>query len=315
VTIALAALVSFKVIGLVRDGGYSFPFGPEGKDHPFANFGYLIAAWRPTNGAPPTADPIITGALGDEEKKAAEAKAANPLGPDAMPAGDEASMEGKPAPAGDASVDASQPGSVADGAPGMAESTKMAQPGDPAPATEAPRQPSSETERALILRLQERREALDAREKEMQLREGLLTAAEKRIEDRIDELRRMEDGETAPPVADASGKPMPPKAARRADAATTLKNLVTMYEGMRPKDAARVFETLEKPVLVEVVRGMSPRKVSEIMASMKPEAAAKLTVALVESAAPKPKPAMMQPGGDLPAGELPRLPQGNPGTP
>ena len=53
-----------------------------------------------------------------------------------------------------------------------------------------------------------------------------------------------------------------------------------MYEAMKPKDAARVFDRLGLDVLVPVVQQMNPRKMSEVLAAMSPDRAEKLTVAL-----------------------------------
>ena len=66
--------------------------------------------------------------------------------------------------------------------------------------------------------------------------------------------------------------------------AKAIKNLVIMYESMKPKDAARVFDRLGLDVLVPVVQQMNPRKMSEVMAAMSPDRAEKLTVALATGA-------------------------------
>ncbi len=228
--IALVALLSFKTIGIVNNGGYAFPFGDSTRPHPLSNFGNLIAGWRPTN-----ADPIVTGALGGEKEapkpesggeKVAEA-ATTPADKPAEPAA---------APDAAANPSAADPTSPAAGAPAVANAT---------PAT-----PLSETERALMLRLQERRETLDKRAQEMDIREGLLQAAEKRLEDRIKDLRKAEEGagevpELSNPVAAAPGEPA--AAQRRGEPRQAIRNLVTMYEAMRAKEAARVFESLDPP--------------------------------------------------------------------
>ena len=84
-----------------------------------------------------------------------------------------------------------------------------------------------------------------------------------------------------------------------------VKNLVIMYEAMKPKDAARVFDRLALDILVPVVQQMNPRKMSDVLAAMSPEAAERLTVALsvrgrpvvAAERAPAPVPA----GTELPA--------------
>ena len=62
-------------------------------------------------------------------------------------------------------------------------------------------QPVSPSERAILERLQSRRQELEARAREIDIRESLLKAAEKRIESRVEELKAVEsritDGDRA----------------------------------------------------------------------------------------------------------------------
>jgi flagellar motility protein MotE (MotC chaperone) len=64
-----------------------------------------------------------------------------------------------------------------------------------------------------------------------------------------------------------------------------------------------VFDRLDLKVLVPVVNAMNPRKMSEVLAAMSPEAAERLTV---ELAKPSLRPGLSQVGAReaLPAGEL-----------
>jgi flagellar motility protein MotE (MotC chaperone) len=126
----------------------------------------------------------------------------------------------------------------------------------------------SSGERAVLERLQERRQELEARARELEIREGLLKAAEKRIETRIGELKEIEMQ-----VNGAAQKKDEAEAAR-------FKNLITMYESMKAKEAARVFDRLEMKVLLEVATQINPRRMSDILAQMSPEAAERLTVEL-----------------------------------
>jgi flagellar motility protein MotE (MotC chaperone) len=126
----------------------------------------------------------------------------------------------------------------------------------------------SPAERAVLERLQERRQELDQRARELDIREGLLTSAERRIEARINELKDIEARINA-----ASAKKDEAEIAR-------LKGVVTMYENMRAKDAARVFDRLDMRILIEVASQMNPRRMSDILAQMSPEAAERLTVEL-----------------------------------
>jgi flagellar motility protein MotE (MotC chaperone) len=78
-----------------------------------------------------------------------------------------------------------------------------------------------------------------------------------------------------------------------------------MYEGMKPKDAAKVFDRLEMPVLIQIASQIAPRKMSDILGLMSTEAAERLTVELARRAAPD----QSASAGDLPKIEGKMLPQ------
>jgi flagellar motility protein MotE (MotC chaperone) len=160
-------------------------------------------------------------------------------------------------------------------------------------------QPGSPAERALFERLGERREEIQQKGRELEMRERLLENAERRLETRLNELKGAED---------KAGEAQ----AKRGDTeAGAIRNLVTMYEAMKPKDAARVFDRLGHDVLVPVVMQMNPRKMSEVLAVMSPEAAEKLTVALATrsraAAAPAAAAAAVLPSTEPPAIEPPPM--------
>jgi len=133
-------------------------------------------------------------------------------------------------------------------------------------------QPVSPAEKAILERLGERREELEGRMRELEMRERLLNSAEKKLDGRVGDLKALEE------KADSSGAGKP-----AVEEAKAIKNLVIMYESMKPKDAARVFDRLGLDVLVPVVQQMNPRKMSEVLAAMAPDRAEKLTVALATS--------------------------------
>ena len=179
---------------------------------------------------------------------------------------------------------------------GSAPGAKKEEPPKPAaPATE-PAKPDgvvvfpdqspkmSESERAILERLQSRRQELEQRAREIEIRESLLKAAEKRIESKVEEMKSLEGK-----AATAAGQRNEQEAAR-------FKGIITMYEGMKPKDAAKVFDRLEMGVLIEIASQIAPRKMSDIMGLMQPEAAERLTVELARRAN----------GGDK-APELPKI--------
>lgn len=139
--------------------------------------------------------------------------------------------------------------------------------------------PQSPAETAILERLQERRAELDARAKELDMRESLLKAAEKRLEGRIAELKDLESR-----VNNSIQQRDEGDAAR-------FKNVVTMYESMKAKDAAKIFDRLELKILVEVASLINPRRMSDILAQMQPDAAQQLTVELAARSSSKDKPA------------------------
>src|SRR4051812_32614222 len=144
----------------------------------------------------------------------------------------------------------------------------------PEAALAAPEQPQiiSPSERAILERLQARRQELEARAREIEIRESLMKSAEKRIESRIEELKAVEAR-----IATATGAKTETDAAR-------FKGIVTMYESMKPKDAAKVFDRLEMSVLYEIASQIAPRKMSDILGLMQAEAAERLTVELARRA-------------------------------
>jgi flagellar motility protein MotE (MotC chaperone) len=136
---------------------------------------------------------------------------------------------------------------------------------------------ASAGERAVLERLQTRRQELDTRNRELEMRENLLKAAEKRLEAKVSELRNTETRvNTAMGTRDQVG-------------AERFKSIVSMYENMKPKDAARIFDRLDMKILVDVSTQMNPRNMSEIMAQMQPDAAERLTVELANRASGQPK--------------------------
>ena len=163
---------------------------------------------------------------------------------------------------------------------GQGSKTAPAEP-QPTPGTPVPldRTPSA-AERAILERLSERRTELDARARELDMRESLIKAAEKRLEARITELKEIEAR-----INNATQQKEEGEAAK-------FKNLITMYENMKAKDAAKIFDRLELRVLVEVATQINPRRMSDILAQMSAEAAERLTVELAARAKDKDRPAI-----------------------
>lgn len=122
----------------------------------------------------------------------------------------------------------------------------------------------------LLQHFADRRAEIERRTKEVEQREALLTAAEKRIDQKIQELDKVR--------ADIQ------KLMRQGDEkqAAQLDSLVKIYETMKPKEAARIFEELDMPVLLGVIERMKEQKTAPILAAMDPLKAKTVTSALVE---------------------------------
>lgn len=118
--------------------------------------------------------------------------------------------------------------------------------------------------------LSKRRTTLDKREKQIIAREALLRAAQQELDRKYQELSQLRVQ-----IEELLGKQSEEEQAR-------ISSLVKIYEGMKPKDAARIFDTLDLDVLVSVMSRMSERKLSPVLASMNPERARTVTIMLAE---------------------------------
>jgi flagellar motility protein MotE (MotC chaperone) len=127
-------------------------------------------------------------------------------------------------------------------------------------------------ERAILERLQQRREELDTRARELDIRESLIQGAEKRMDAKLGEIK------------EAEGRIKVETQQKNDAEVARLKGLVIMYESMKPRDAAKIFDGLDTPVLIEVASQINPRTMAEILAQMSPEVAQHLTVELASQA-------------------------------
>ncbi|HVY52686.1 MAG TPA: hypothetical protein VHA07_14140, partial [Devosia sp.] len=89
------------------------------------------------------------------------------------------------------------------------------------------------SEAALLQRLSERRAELDKREADLAMRESLVAAAEQKLEERTKALEQLEAQVNA--LVDE----------KQAAEDASFKAIVSMYENMKPKDAAKIFDTLD----------------------------------------------------------------------
>ena len=128
----------------------------------------------------------------------------------------------------------------------------------------------TDEELSLLQALSQRREELEQRAREVDEREVLLKAAEQRIEQRIRELEGLQETIEALLVQHDE------------QTEAQMKSLVKIYESMKPKQAARIFEELDMDVLLEVIERMKERKSAPILAQMNPQRAKTVTLELAQ---------------------------------
>lgn len=132
----------------------------------------------------------------------------------------------------------------------------------------------SEEQMQLLTSLRARNEALDRREKLLDLRDQTLAATEQRIERKIaalDELEKQIRGHLR--IFDE-------------EEAKQLDAIVQVYQTMKPKDAAPRFEALALDVQIDLATRMSNRKFADILSKMNPRKATELTTELATKAQP-----------------------------
>jgi len=129
---------------------------------------------------------------------------------------------------------------------------------------------TSPAEMDVLKQLSERREQLEKRSRDLDTREALLKITEQRVAQKIQEMEVLRQQVQAL-VNQAAG-------AQQAQ----LDNLVKIYETMKPDEAAKIFETMDMPILLGVIQRMKPARTALVMAMMPPEKAKEITVALTK---------------------------------
>jgi flagellar motility protein MotE (MotC chaperone) len=283
VLLATICLLGLKILGLVLDGGFtladldfssppstaSTPPPDPGRQNPWAR---NVFNFRDTTGSISEDKQTLTGQNADDRTGETSA-------PPVVKPAETQPAETKPAEArpGEAKAPPINPDPKAN--PGGRVIQLDQNPG------------ASPAERAILERLGERRQELDARARELEIRENLLKSAEQKLDSRAHDLQGLQTQENG-------------VAAKKEEAeAERLKGLVTMYENMKAKDAAKIFDRLEMPVLITVVSKIKPRVMADIMAQMQPDVAERLTVELASRASGIPPAA--------PTAQLPKI-EGHP---
>lgn len=128
---------------------------------------------------------------------------------------------------------------------------------------------SSPKEVELLLKLASRRQDIEKRESILKERELALAVVEKQQKDKISELTKLKESiEVLLKKTDKSAQEQHTK-------------LVKIYEGMKPKQAAQIFDRMDMSVLKELIPLMSQKKVSSILDQMSVVKAKELTLMLI----------------------------------
>lgn len=127
----------------------------------------------------------------------------------------------------------------------------------------------SQSEILILQELAERREALDLRSKEIDRKAVQLKVAEDEIDKKIKQLQDYE--QRLKKLMTQYNQAEKEK----------ISSLAKLYINMKPKDAARIFNTLDMSILIPLLKEMKPATTSAILAQMNPERVKAVTAELI----------------------------------
>jgi flagellar motility protein MotE (MotC chaperone) len=128
----------------------------------------------------------------------------------------------------------------------------------------------SSDEVKLLKELSRRRDELNRAQEALQMRENVLSATESKLNQKMHDLQSLNA------QVEEAMKTYQEKESGK------IKSLVRIYENMKPKDAAKIFDALEMPILLDIVSRMKETKVSPILAAMHTGKASDLSVELTK---------------------------------
>jgi flagellar motility protein MotE (MotC chaperone) len=132
----------------------------------------------------------------------------------------------------------------------------------------------SSYELQLLKELSKRRKELEKNQNDLGVKEKVLKVTEGKIDQKMAELK----------VLQAQLQEMLKEHDQKEKG--KIMSLVKIYENMKPRDAAKIFDELEMPTLVQVVSNMKEVKVAPVIASMNPVKARDLSMELAKQKSP-----------------------------
>lgn len=126
----------------------------------------------------------------------------------------------------------------------------------------------SKDEMHVLQDLSQRRKDLDKEQEALNMRENVLKATENKLDQKVEELRALQNQVS--------------ELMKGYDAQENAKfqSLVKIYENMKPREAAKIFDELDMPMLIQIVTRMKEIRVAPIIASMNPSKAKELSIEL-----------------------------------
>ncbi len=245
----------------------------------WTGFSAIEAAQASDGNAKTSAPPAPAPAAGAEANASGDAAASDQTAA-GVTGSTGASAAVPTAPSADASSEPKDPNIPAlaskdAAAPEQAVASADAHPA-PAPAqAERPKIPGEEdfmspSEIEVLTSLTKRREDLDKRQAQLDMREKLLMATEQRLDQKLAEIKSIQS------QIQAATHTLSDK--QEAE----IASLVKVYQTMKPKDAAAIMQDLDRTILLEVASRINDRKMAPILAAMDPSKAREITVLLAK---------------------------------
>lgn len=128
----------------------------------------------------------------------------------------------------------------------------------------------SKEEMKILQELSNRRQALDRTEESLNMKANVLKATESKLEQKVSELKSLQDQ-----VAELMKGYSEQEDAK-------YRSLVKIYENMKPREAAKIFDELEMDMLVQIITRMKESRSAPIIAAMHPSKAKELSIELTK---------------------------------
>jgi flagellar motility protein MotE (MotC chaperone) len=145
---------------------------------------------------------------------------------------------------------------------------KPEDPGQAAPAPDAPKRPSNASVPEMVTYLETRNAELNKKEEQLKQKEEYLSQMEQQVEGKLKELLAIQKEIQAF------------RAEREENQNAKVRSLAKIYGTMKPKEAAKLLENLEEQLVVEVISTMNATEAANILSNMDVKKAAKISQAL-----------------------------------